>query len=131
MTSLLQKEVVNDAETFGMIVAGTEQEAGVFMESMHYLMKTVAGVPNRRPAWFFDVEQQGEGLTDVGTHLVDLVNWILFPETPLDYLEDVEVSTARRWPTVLSRADFLRVTGTAPFPHSLSPCLREGRLDYF
>ena len=36
-------------------------------------MKTVAGNPLRRPGWFFDISQQGEALSDVGTHLVDLV----------------------------------------------------------
>src|SRR5262249_49160706 len=70
--SILQKELVNDDDTFGTVVPGSVDEPGVFMESMHYLSKLVAGVPLRRPAWFFDVEQQGEGLTDVGTHLVDL-----------------------------------------------------------
>jgi hypothetical protein len=30
------------------------------LDGVHYLMKTVAGVPNLRPVWFFDVTQQGE-----------------------------------------------------------------------
>jgi predicted dehydrogenase len=131
ITSILQRALVSDPDVFGQPVSGTAEEPGVFMESMHYLMKTVAGVPNRRPAWFFDVEQQGEGLTDVGTHLVDLVAWILFPDIPLDYLEDVEVASARRWPTMLSRVDFQRVTGEPDFPDFLSPYLHDGRLDYF
>ena len=33
-----------------------------------------------RPAWFFDTDEQGEGLNDIGTHLVDLVQWTLFPD---------------------------------------------------
>ena len=37
-----------------------------------YYYKTVSGVPLKRPAWFFDVTQAGEGLSDVGTHLIDL-----------------------------------------------------------
>ena len=40
---------------------------------------------NIRPAWFFDNDEQGEGLNDVGTHLVDLVQWTLFPEQAIDY----------------------------------------------
>jgi len=98
---------------------------------MHYLMKLVAGVPNRRPTWFFDVGQQGEGLTDVGTHLVDLVMWVLFPNSPLDYHKDVEVLASKRWPTVLSADDFRRVTGEVDFPGFLAPALRDGRLDYY
>lgn len=131
ITSILQRAFVTDPDVFGQAVAGTAEEPGVFMESMHYLMKTVAGVPNWRPAWFFDVEQQGEGLTDVGTHLVDLATWILFPEQPLDYRKDIEVSAAKRWPTVLSRSDFQRVTGEPDFPAFLAPCVRDDRLDYF
>jgi hypothetical protein len=59
------------------------------MESVHHLMKHVAGVPNLRPAWFFDVTEQGEGLTDVGTHLVDLVQLTLYPEIAIDYRTDI------------------------------------------
>ncbi len=130
ITSILQGELVADADVFGAAVPGTRDEPGVFMESMHYLMKLVAGVPNRRPAWFFDVRQQGEGLTDVGTHLVDLVMWILFPEIALDYRKDVEMLAAKRWPTVIGRDDFRRVTGEADFPDFLAPAVRDGRLDY-
>src|SRR6516162_6446921 len=54
ITSVIQRELVNDPDIFGDICAGTEDEPGVFMESVHYLLKTVAGVPLRRPAWFFD-----------------------------------------------------------------------------
>ena len=79
VTTLLQRALVHDAAVFGEIDPGSAERPGVFMESEHYLSKPVAGVPLRRPAWFFDVEQQGEGLSDVGTHLVDLVPWVLFP----------------------------------------------------
>jgi predicted dehydrogenase len=131
ITTMLQKELVNDAGTFGTAVAGTEQEPGVFMESVHYLMKTVAGVPNLRPAWFFDISQQGEGLADVGTHLVDLVPWILFPELPIDYRADVRVLKAKRWPTVLTKTDFQRVTGEKDFPGFLKANVKDGQLNYY
>jgi len=84
ITSILQRDLVNNADIFGSVVPGTLDEPGVFLESVHHLMKSVAGVPLRRPAWFFDTTQQGEGLTDVGTHLVDLVPWMLFPNQALD-----------------------------------------------
>ena len=103
ITTVLQRELVADAAVFGGIVPGTEAEPGLFMESVHHVMKTVAGVPNLRPAWFFDTTQQGEGLADVGTHLVDLVPWILFPDQAIDYERDVRVLSGRRWPTALSR----------------------------
>jgi predicted dehydrogenase len=129
ITSRLQRELVNDPETFGTIEPGTPEEPGVFMDSAHFLLKMVSGAPNRRPGWFFDVGQLGEGLSDVGTHLVDLVAWGLFPGqavTPAD----VRLLSAKRWPTVLTRADFVRVTGLDDFPGPL-PGLTGDRLDYF
>jgi predicted dehydrogenase len=131
ITSVLQRELVNDPSVFGTVIPGSEAEPGVFMESVHYLCKLVAGVANRRPAWFFDIQQQGEGLVDVGTHLVDLVAWILFPDQPLDYRQDIRVLEGKRWPTSLSRDDFRLVTGEADFPDYLASQIRDGRLDYF
>jgi len=116
ITSMLQRELVQDRATFGELVAGTEQEPGVYMESVHHIFKLVAGAPNPRPAWFFDVEQQGEALSDVGTHLVDLAQWTLFPEQALDYRRDIRMGTASRWPTTLTRDQLRQVTGQAEWP---------------
>src|SRR5215831_1316380 len=99
ITSMLQRELVNDPEVFGTVVAGSEEEPGVYMESVHHILKLVAGVPNLRPAWFFDVKEQGEALSDVGTHLVDLAQWTLFPESAIDCGRDVRIVSASRWPT--------------------------------
>ncbi|MGI8565986.1 MAG: putative oxidoreductase C-terminal domain-containing protein [Pyrinomonadaceae bacterium] len=131
ITTMLQKEIVNDAATFGSVVPGTEKEPGVYMESLHHLMKTVAGVPNPRPARFFDIEQQGEGINDVGTHLVDLVPWILFPEQLIDYRRDIQVLSAERWPTVVSRENFQRITREAQFPAYLSANVKDDQLQLF
>ena len=84
ITTLLQKELVNDPEVFGKVDPGTPDKPSVYMESVHHLMKVVAGAPNIRPAWFFDKDQQGEGMNDIGTHLVDLVPWTLWPEQGID-----------------------------------------------
>ena len=111
ITSILQRELVNDPATFGDPVPGTEAEPGVFMESVHHILKLVAGVPNLRPVWFFDVAQQGEALADVGTHLVDLVQWALFPGQAIDYRTQIRILSASRWPTPLTSAQFQQVTG--------------------
>jgi len=131
ITTILQRELVNDSSIFGSINAGSEQEPGVYMDGVHYLMKTVAGVPNLRPAWFFDVDQQGEGLADTGTHLVDLVQWMLFPEQAIDYRKDIKVIGAKRWPTVVDKTQFRKVTGEPDFPANLSPNIRQDRLDLY
>jgi predicted dehydrogenase len=111
ITSLLQRELVNDPEVFGSILSGTAEQPAVYMESVHHILKLVAGVPNLRPAWFFDVQEQGEALADVGTHLVDLVQWTLFPESAIDYRSDLAVLGASGWPTPVSSAQFRQVTG--------------------
>lgn len=131
ITSILQRELVNDPEVFGDAEAGNERNPAIVMESVHYLVKQVAGVPLRRPAWFFDIAEQGEGLADVGTHLVDLVAWIAFPERTLDYRTDVEILAARRWPSVLSLDEFTKATGETAFPAYLAEHVRDGQLDYF
>lgn len=131
VTSLLQRALVNEKSVFGDMVPGTAAEPGVYMESVHHLMKTVAGVPSLRPAWFFDVTEQGEGLSDVGTHLVDLVQWTLFPEQMLDYRKDIQILDGKRWPTVLTKTDFQRVTGAPDFPSYLAGSVKGDKLDYF
>jgi len=131
ITTMLQRELVNDPGVFGSIQAGSEQDPGVVMDGVHHLMKTVAGVPNLRPAWFFDINQQGEGLADTGTHLVDLVQWMLFPEQAIDYRKDVKVIAAKRWATVIGKAQFRGVTGEQEFPSNLSPNVKGDRLDLY
>jgi predicted dehydrogenase len=130
ITSILQKELVKDAAVFGTIEKGTPERPGVEMRSVHYILKLVAGAPNLRPGWFFDVRQQGEGLTDVGTHLVDLVVWTLFQGQPLDFRRDVQVRTGKHWPTTLTPEQFKQVTGEKDFPAFLAGNVRDGKLDY-
>jgi predicted dehydrogenase len=131
ITSILQRAFVQDEGTFGKIIAGSPEDPGVFMESVHYLKKLVAGVPLRRPAWFFDIHQQGEALSDVGTHLVDLVMWMLYPNQAVDVSNDVCIMSAKRWPTVLSKSDFQQITGETDFPRDLHEELDGDDLHYY
>jgi predicted dehydrogenase len=131
ITSIVQRALVNDPATFGTIVPGTAADPAVYMESVHYLMKTVSGAPNIRPPWFFDTAEQGEGLNDIGTHLVDLVQWTLFPDQTIDYRTDVRVIAGQRWPTAITQQDFQRVTRESRFPDSLAPAVKGDTLEYF
>ena len=130
ITSILQKDLVNDEGIFGKLVSGTDAEPAVTARSVHHLMKVVAGVPLRRPVWFFDVNEYGDGLADVGTHVVDLVQWTAFPRDSIDYKKDIRILNARRWPTVISKSDFERVTGEPQFPASLAAHVKDGKLEY-
>jgi predicted dehydrogenase len=131
ITTILQRALVNDEGVFGTPLPGTADEPGVYMESVHHLMKMVSGAPNIRPAWFFDTAEQGEGFNDIGTHLVDLVQWTLFPDQAIDVKRDLRVDSASRWPTKISEAQFKQVTGESGFPGSLAPAVHEGVLDYY
>jgi predicted dehydrogenase len=131
ITSILQRDLVNDGAIFGKLVPGTDTEPAIEAKSIHHLMKLVAGVPIRRPAWFFDINEYGEGLADVGTHVVDLVQWTAFPDQKLDYKSDVKMLGARHWPTNIPKADFQRVTGEPDFPASLSTYVKDGKLEYY
>ena len=134
ITSILQRALVNDPATFGDDRARAPQaEPGVYMESVHHLMKMVAGAPNIRPAWFFDTAEQGEGLNDIGTHLVDLVQWTLFPG-PGASTTATDVQRARG--AALADDDPARRTsGASPasrdFPAASPPSVKDGTLEYF
>src|SRR6185295_2183571 len=60
--------------------------------------------------WFMDASQQGNGIVDVTTHLVDLVQWECFPEQSLDYTKDITIDSARRWPTIMTNSEFKTIT---------------------
>jgi len=131
ITTILQKALVNDRAVFGRLVKGSLDEPAVTKESVHNLFKYVSGKPLRRPAWFFDTTQQGEGIVDITTHLVDLIQWESFPEQSIA-LSDIKVLRARRWPTVVTREQFAQITGLKDFPDYLRNMLNdEGALrDY-
>jgi predicted dehydrogenase len=130
--TIVQRELARMPELFGSLDKGSPEDPGVVMESVHYLLKEVVGKPLTRPGWFFDVRQQGEAVPDVGTHLVDLVEWESFPEQALDWSRDVTVRQARRWATSLSLAQFKRVTGLADYPEFLKADLQpDGALRLF
>jgi predicted dehydrogenase len=131
ITCILPRELVNTADVFGKLKHGSAEQPAVEMESVHYFLKEVAGAPMLRPAWFFDIHEQGEALADVGTHLVDLVQWTLFPEQVIDYRKDIAVLSASRWPTVLTLAEFQRVTGEKEFPASVRDSVRDRNLECF
>jgi predicted dehydrogenase len=131
VTSQLQREFVNDPEVFGTLETGSAQQPGVRARSIHHVMKVVAGTPLRRPPWFFDIDEYGEGLADVGTHVVDLVQWTAFPDRLLDYRKDIEVLAGRRWPLKMTREQFTKVTGNADFPAALAGHVHDGVLDYY
>ena len=130
ITTILQKLLSQNDGIFGTLTQGTIEEPAVTKISVHHFSKIVSGTPLLRPAWFFDVEQQGEGIVDVTTHLVDLVQWECFPEQILN-IEDINMVSARRWSTPISKEEFKGVTGLENFPDYLQKDVKNGQLNVF
>jgi predicted dehydrogenase len=130
VTTVLQKLLSLKPEIFGTLVTGSREEPAVTKMSVHNFSKIVSGIPLIRPAWFFDVEQQGEGIVDVTTHLVDLIQWECFSEQILNP-SDINILGAKRWPTILSLDEFKGVTGIDNFPDYLQKDVNDGKLNVF
>jgi len=119
ITTMLQRELSLIPEIFGTLVKGTPDEPAVTKESVHHFYKYVSGKVLTRPAWFMDVLQQGEGIVDVTTHLVDLIQWECFPGQIIDYTRDIQVESARHWATAMTLREFSAITGYDEFPSFL------------
>ena len=125
----VQRTLVQQSEVFGDYRIDGDQPA-VAIRSVHHLYKMVNNKPLRRPAWYFDPAVQGEGITDVTTHLVDLVQWITGNGVRFDFNWHVEQLSARQWPTEVSRHIFSRITGLVDFPVALRGRVVDGALQY-
>ena len=131
ITTMLQKEFSMIAEVYGEQQRGTIDDPGIVKESVHHFFKTVSGKPLIRPSWFFDVSQQGEGIVDVTTHLVDLVQWECFPERIINYQTDIELLDANRWTTKMSPEQFKEVTGLDLYPDFLLKDIKNNDLHVY
>ena len=130
ITTMMQKELSQMPELFGTLQEGTPDKPSITKESVHHFSKIVSGKPLIRPPWFFDVSQQGEGIVDVNTHLVDLIQWEAFPEVTLQK-SDVEIVSAKRWTTDLSPAMYKKVTGLDTWPDYLLKDVEENLLKVY
>ena len=116
INSILQKEIAMIPAIFGTLEQGTPAKPAVEMTSDHCFYKFISGNVLTRPSWFFDATQQGEGIVDVTTHLVDLVQWECFPGQTIDHNKDISIVAAKRWPTDMSVAEFKLITKLDSIP---------------
>lgn len=131
INTILQKELSMLPDVFGTLEKGSIDNPAITKESIHHFYKFVSGVVLTRPAWFLDVSQQGEGIVDVMTHLVDLVQWQCFPETVIDYTKDIDVFNARRWATPVTLSQFSAITKLNTFPSFLQPVVEDSVIKVF
>ena len=131
ITTILQRLLSQMPEVFGQLQKGTVGDPAVTKESVHHFFKSVSGKALIRPSWYFDVRQEGEGIVDVTTHLVDLIQWECFPDSTLDYKKDITMLSARRWPTVLRPSEFQKVTGLSSYPDFLAGDVKASLLSVY
>lgn len=130
INTILQRELSMIPEVFGDLIDGTANKPAITKESVHHFFKYVSGKPLKRPMWFFDTKQRGEGINDVSTHLVDLVQWEAFPDQILKK-SDIEILNAKHWTTELSKEMFLKVTGANNYPEYLKDNINNEILKIF
>ena len=123
IATILQRELSMQQAIFGSLLNGTPEDPAITKESVHHFYKEVSGSPLQRPPWFYDIAQEGAGIVDVTTHLVDMVQWEGFPEQTIDYRRDINMISARRWNTAVSLPQFTASTAEASFPAYLSSYL--------
>ena len=121
IATILQRELSMQPSIFGSMLKGTTENPAITKESVHHFYKEVSGAPLQRPPWFYDIRQEGAGIVDVTTHLVDMVQWEGFPEQTIDYRRDIEMISARRWNTALTLQQFTASTTNTSFPDYLTP----------
>ncbi len=115
ISTMLQREFSFLPQVFGELEKGTVDNPAVTKESVHHFFKYVSGSILTRPPWFMDVTKEGEGIVDVTTHLVDLVQWECFPEQIIRE-KDINLLSARRWATDMSLSQFNAITKLNGFP---------------
>jgi predicted dehydrogenase len=128
ITSILQREFSMLPEVFGEMEKGTIDNPAVIKKGIHYFYKYVSGNVLKRPPWFMDIDQEGNGIVDVTTHLVDLVQWECFPDQLVDYKKDIEVLKGKRWTTDMTLHEFNSITGLKGFPDYLKPIIKNDNL---
>ena len=119
----LRRAVVATPSVFGELDASEPNTPAIEIGSKHHLYKMVNGVPLIRPAWYYNVGVQGDGLVDIQSHMTDQMQWLIgetLAQGPyFDFAKDVTALDAKRWGTPVSIELFEKSTGMAAFPGTL------------
>lgn len=113
--NIIVRKLISDKNFIGKL------QDGVSMSSVHHFYKNVVGSVLQRPKWYYDTRQQGEGIVDVTTHLIDLIFWQCFPEQSITR-NDVNILSADHYPTHISLGQYKLSTGAESFPDYLDFC---------
>ena len=133
----LRNAIIGTPSVFGALARDTERPALEF-SSTHHLLKRVDDKLLKRPAWFYDVAMQGDGMVDIQSHYVDQAQWIVADGHRFDIDRDVEILDAERWTLPVPLRLFQESTGESTFPGYLAGAVTDdvlnlacnGRIDY-
>lgn len=123
-------QVVRTDALFGGFRDAGPAETSIEVASIHHLYKIVNGQPLRRPAWYYDISVQGDGLVDIQSHLVEQCLWWVLDDSACNYAKDIVLQSARRWTTAVPPELFKESTGLDEYPDSLRPFIENGVLQY-
>ncbi len=128
--SRLCHEVIHTNSVFGGFAVSTPEQPAIELGSIHHLYKQVNGKPLRRPTWYFDFRQQGDGIADIQSHLIEQTMWFVANDRPVSDA-DVRLHSARRWSTPVDLALFAQITGETRYPESVDEDVdTQGTLQY-
>lgn len=127
INNILMRELAGNPELFGKLKKGSKIDPALVQANLHHFLKFSGTTPSVRPAWFFDIEQQGHGITDVSTHLVDMSQWLAFPDRVLNYKRDVKILSSREWPTLINPSEFKLIT-RIDYPDYLKKDIKDSTL---
>lgn len=113
--SRLCHEIVHSENVFGRFAASSSEHPAIELGSIHHLYKQVNAKPLRRPVWYFDSRQQGDGIVDIQSHLIEQAMWFVANDAPVSGA-DVKLHSARRWSTPVDLELFTEITGDSEYP---------------
>lgn len=118
----IQRSLMMDTVLFGKMQYGSPEHPAIMESSVHHFYR---GGKGNRPYWFFDVAEEGEGIADVATHLIDLTFWKTFPDEVIDYNNDVKVVSAQHSPIDITETQFKTATSLSKVPESLHQYMKD------
>lgn len=130
LLSRIRRKVVATPEVFGEFALDDPLRPAIEITSVHHLYKIVNGAPLRRPGWYYDVTEQGDGLVDVQSHLTDQAQALVGASHQYDYDHEVLIDSVRLYTTPVALDLFQESTGLDTFPDNLAPWIKDDVLNY-
>jgi len=121
MLSRLCQAIANRQSLFGEMV--DDGDPAITLSSTHHLCKMVDGESLIRPAWYYDVGVQGNGLVDIQNHMVEQALWFVLGENEVNEETEIQLDAVRSWSTAVPPELFKQSTELERYPADLEKYL--------